>query len=81
MVPAIAPVLAVWPCAERAQSAKTEILNNVRVARIEILHITPFLHDTAETLYARPLTQPNSRQIQAVGLFAVAAALRRQLAR
>src|SRR5258708_10573135 len=42
-LPAIAPVLAVWACISRGQNAKTEILNKMQVACIEMLHITPLV--------------------------------------
>src|SRR5713101_6622918 len=45
-VPAIAPVLAVWPSIGRAQSASTEVLSKVRDACIEMFHITSFLQQS-----------------------------------
>jgi hypothetical protein len=42
-VPAIALVLAVWPCIGTAQIASTEVRRNVRDACIKMFHITSIL--------------------------------------
>src|SRR6266481_3356813 len=44
--PAIAPVLAVWPCIGKAQSASTEARSKVRNACIEMFHLTSFLQQS-----------------------------------
>src|SRR3984893_19399708 len=45
-VPAIAPVLAVWQCIGRAQSASTEIWSEVRDACNDMFYITSFLQQS-----------------------------------
>src|SRR3984893_2273004 len=43
--PALAPVLAVWPCIGRAQSASSEARSKVLDAWIDMFHISSFLRN------------------------------------
>src|SRR5260370_26868751 len=69
-LPAIAPVLAVWACISRGQNAKTEILNKMQVACIEMLHITPLVQQWSGRFGALSLLQVvvNHAAMTSIGL-------------
>jgi hypothetical protein len=68
-LPAIAPVLAVWPYIGRAQSASTEVRSKVRNA-FEMLNITSFLEQSPKQGAGRKYTAVSGDQTAQVDLAA-----------
>jgi hypothetical protein len=68
-LPAIAPVLAVWPYIGRAQSASTEVRSKVRNA-FEMLRITSFLQQSQKQGEGRQYTADSGDQTTPVDLAA-----------
>jgi len=66
-LPAIAPVLAVWPYIGSAQSASTEVRSKVRNA-FEMLHITSFVQQSPKHGEGRKYTAVSGHQTTPVDL-------------